>query len=305
MTKHRLCLMATLTCALALASYACGDSDAARLTTQPDTGASGPPLRTFDLRFKGVGTLSDSIDLLHSDLFVGTGSAFVQHFAAASGTPLQLGGNSVCSADQCVWFFDAFALPSDVVPVGIAYSGSSRSNLAEALDTSIVTDTVITSMDIREPPGVFGLSKAFTPKAGGYHLTDRVVPVASFSAAAAAEGLQKHVITAVAFDSGAVRLLAYAWDHDTTSQGYDVQVVQAAQSEVPAAAQQLGANGYVVTAVGGNGTSGFILVGTRVHGETRPRPVLVDPAFDDIHSGMAIIADLVDDRGSVTFVYQQ
>ena len=305
MMNLRLCVIASLTGAVALATSGCGGSDASRLTVPPDTGTSAPSPRTFDLRFKGVGTLSDSVDLLHSDLFVSTGSALNQQFRSAAGTPLQLGVSTTCSTDQCVWFFDAFALPSDVVPVGVAYSGSIRERLGEALDTARATDTVITSMDIRTTPAVFGMSKAFTPQAGGYHLTDHVVSAADLATAAAAEGRQKRVITAVAFDSGAVRFLSYAWNHDTTEQGYDTQVVHAAQPDVPAAAQQLGANGYIVTAVGGNETTGFILVGTRVHGGTRPQPVFVDPAFDNIHSGYAIIASLVDELNNVTFVYQQ
>ena len=305
MMSIRFALIASLSGALALSTYACGDANPSRLTTPPDTGTSGPPLRTFDLRFKGVGTLADSIDVQHSDLFVGTGSALSQQFRSVTGTPLQLGANSVCSTTQCIWFFDTFALPSDVVPVGAAYAGSIRANLSDALATTGATDTVITSLDIRTTPAVFGISKAFTPSTGGYHLTDHVVALANLSAAAAAEGAQKRVITAISFDSGAVRFLSYAWDHDTTAGGYDTQVVQAAQTDVPAAAEQLGANGYVVTAVGGNETTGFILVGTRVHGDTRPRNVIVDPAFDTIRSGLAIVADLVDDRGNVTFVYQQ
>ena len=264
-----------------------------------------PSRRAFDLRFKGVGTLADSVELAHSNLFVGTSSALTLHFSAAAGTPLQLGGNTLCSAAECDWFVDAFALPGNVVPVGAAYAGNILANLAYALDTNAVTDTVITSMDIRATAGVYGISEAFTPQAGGYHLVERVVSATDLPAAIATEGARKRVVTALSFDSGQVRYLSYAWDHDTTTSGYDTQVVEAAQRDVPSAAQALGANGFVVTAVGGNEADGFILVGTRVHGDTRARNVLVDPAFDSIASGYAIIADLVDDSNRVTFVYQR
>jgi len=301
----RLSLIAPLSVALTVSIYACGDASPSRITTAPDTATSGQPLRTFDLRFKGVGTLSDSIDLIHGNLFVGTRSALTQWFGAAAGTPLQLGANTVCNTAQCLWFFDGFALPADVAPVGVAYTGSILANLDAALDTTAATDTVITSLDVRASPGVFGVAEAFTPKDGGYHLADHVLPLANLSAAAAAEGLQKRVITAISFDSGQVRFLSYAWDHDTAANGYDTQVVQAAQADVPTAAQQLGASGYVVTAVGGNETDGFILVGTRIHGDTTARDVFTDPAFDSIGPGYAIIADLVDDLNNVLFLYQR
>src|SRR6185312_7306586 len=299
-------LFAAFSFALSLSAYACGDGSPSGVTTPPDTGPTTPPvLRTFDLRFKGVGTLSDSIDLAHQNLFVGTGSALTHQLGGAAGTPLQLGASNLCNAAQCVWFFDAFALPSDVVPVGVIYAGSILANLDETLNAKNTdTNAVITAMDIRPTPGVFGISEAVTPKAGGYHLSNKVVPLADLPATAAAEGAQKRVITAVSFDSGQVRYLSYAWDHDTTTNGYDTQVVEAAQAGVPAAAEQLGTNGYVVTAVGGNAVDGFILVGTRVHGATGAQTVAVDPAFSDILPGYAIIADLVDDAGTVTFIYQ-
>jgi hypothetical protein len=298
-------LFAALSFALSMSALACGDGTPSGVTTPPDTGTTNPPvLRTFDLRFKGVGTLSDSIDLTHQDLFVGTGSALTHQLGGAAGTPLQLGASNLCNAAQCVWFFDAFALPSDVVPVGVIYSGSLLANLDEILNASD-TNAVITAMDIRAVPGVFGISEAFTPKAGGYHLSNNVIPLAELPAAAATEGAQKRVITAVSFDSGQVRYLSYAWNHDTTANGYDTQVVQTAQAGVPAAAEQLGVNGYVVTAVGGNAVDGFILVGTRVHGDPGAQSVTVDPAFSSILPGYAIVADLVDDSGNVTFIYQQ
>ena len=300
----RVLLFVALSVALSLSAYACGDGNLSGVMTLPDTGTTNPPLRTFDLRFKGVGTLADSIDLSHGNLFVGTKSALNQQAGAAAGTPLQLGASNLCDAAQCVWFFDVFALPSDVAHVGVRYSGSLLAFLDEVLDAGD-TDAVITALDIRPTAGVFGTSEEFTPQAGGYHVANHLIPLADLPTAAAAEGGQKRVITAVSFDSGQVRYVSYSWDHDTTTSGYDTRVVDTTQAGVPAAAEQLGASGYVVTAVGGNAVDGFVLVGTRVHGDTRAKTVAVDPAFSSILSGYAIIADLVDDAGNVTFVYQQ
>jgi len=59
---------------------------------------------------------------------------------------------------------------------------------------------------------------------------------------------------------------------------YEAQVVTAAFATLSAAATNLAQAGYVITALGGNGTDGFVLVGTRVKGNTAARPVLVGTA---------------------------
>lgn len=290
---------------MALSTYGCSDRRAAPITSPPDTATTAPTLRTFDLRFKGVGTLSDSLDLVHENVFVGLGSALDLTFESAAGSPLTLGGGGVCGAAECDWFFDAFALPHDVAPVGARYSGNILENLDAALDTNAVTDTVITSLDIRATPGVFGISQAVDGRVGGYRLVEHAVALANLAGAAAAEGSQKRVITALSFDSGNIRYLAYSWEHDTTVTAYDTQVVTGAQGDVPAAAQALGASGYVVTALGGNTSDGFVLVGTRAHGDTRARSVLINPVPGANLAGYAMVGDLIDAEGNVTVVYQQ
>ena len=93
-------------------------------------------------------------------------------------------------------------------------------------------------------------------------VTERSVPLGELQAASI-EATAKRVITAVTFDSGQVRYLSYAWDHDT-SQGYDAKVIEATLRTAGAAAQSLAAAGYVVAALGGDPTDGFVLVfGTR------------------------------------------
>jgi|HubBroStandDraft_1064217.scaffolds.fasta_scaffold138407_2 hypothetical protein len=48
-------------------------------------------------------------------------------------------------------------------------------------------------------------------------------------------------------------------------------------STVGDAAMALAASGYIITAFGGTGDNGFLLVGTRVQGDTTPRPPVVNP----------------------------
>ena len=47
-------------------------------------------------------------------------------------------------------------------------------------------------------------------------------------------------------------------------------------------ASDLAQQGYIITAVGGDTTNGFLLVGTRVQGDTMPRPfkAVTSPAQD-------------------------
>ena len=65
--------------------------------------------------------------------------------------------------------------------------------------------------------------------------------------------------------------------------------------------------GYIITAFGGNGTDGFVLVGTRVKGNTAARPVLMGTAgspeqrqiFDQ---GYAVVGYLVQNGAPAMFI---
>jgi hypothetical protein len=143
---------------MAVVGSGCGGK-AEPLTPPVDTATTIPlQPRAFDLRFKGVGELADSLDLAHTNIFVGSQSVLRLRQDGVAGTPLQLGGANVCSASECDWFFDSFALPPGLVRVGVTYSGNILANLAMVLDATVVSDTVTTSLDIRPATGVFGFS---------------------------------------------------------------------------------------------------------------------------------------------------
>jgi hypothetical protein len=80
--------------------------------------------------------------------------------------------------------------------------------------------------------------------------------------------------------------------------------VTATLDGVGAAAMNLGAQGYIITALGGDNTNGFLLVGTRVHGDTMPRPVLVVVPTTDadltplFQSGDAVVGFLINSAGN-------
>jgi hypothetical protein len=72
-----------------------------------------------------------------------------------------------------------------------------------------------------------------------------------------------------------VYFLSYGWQGDNTI--YDVKVVTATFDDIATEAAGLAAEGFIITALGGNFTDGFILVGTRVQGDALPRPLVVAP----------------------------
>jgi len=283
---------ACLAGALSACGHGAGDAVAPHSDT---TKAAPPPLplpRVIDLRFKGVGDLSSSVGLLHTDILAHQGGgALWQQFDSAAGSPLNL-GNGTCSATDCAWFLFVFALPTDLARIATAYRAGVMSELPRFATTG-PTDTVITSLDLEPAVGVFALSEFATSRSGGYHLTQRRVPLGELQAAASDEGAANRVITAIAFDSGQVRFLSYSWDHDT-GQGYDVRVLQATLSTAGTVAQSLAAEGYVVTALGGDPADEFVLVGTRAHGDTQPRSLLINPDLRTNLSGYAVVGYLDD-----------
>ena len=100
-------------------------------------------------------------------------------------------------------------------------------------------------------------------------LPGKSVSPAAFQVAASQAGAQGRVITAVAFDGGKIAYLAYGWQRDQSTI-YEAKVVRATFGTVAPGATGLAREGYVITAIGGNYTDGFILVGTRPRGQDRP-----------------------------------
>jgi hypothetical protein len=100
------------------------------------------------------------------------------------------------------------------------------------------------------------------------------VPANHIQAAAADDGAQSRIITAVTFDhaTGNAILISYGWLGDTTTV-YDAQTIVTPKEKVSTQATSLASQGYFISAFGGNDTDGYILVGMRVHGDTMPRPI--------------------------------
>jgi hypothetical protein len=172
----------------------------------------------------------------------------------------------------------SFPLPNGVTGLSVNYqSTNAYSNLASDLATLSVPNTVITSLDLEPIFSTYAISSIYTSQSGGFDYALQTVLPANFPVAAAQVGAQSRVITAVSFDgSGQVNLISYGWKGDTTTT-YDVNVMATTFDNIAATATTLAADGYIITAIGGNFTDGFILVGTRVTGDSLPRPLMIIP----------------------------
>ncbi|HEX2971313.1 MAG TPA: hypothetical protein VHP11_03210, partial [Tepidisphaeraceae bacterium] len=118
-------------------------------------------------------------------------------------------------------------------------------------------------------------------QATGFQYSRQTVSAAQLPTVAAQLASQGRVITAISFDGdGNVMLFSYSWQDDTAV--YDAKVTFADLDTYATAAQELSPRGYIITAVGGGnddsqGTPqfGIVLVGTRVQGDSLPRPMKI------------------------------
>ncbi len=289
---HDLPMRQSYYCIALLIAAGCGSSDVAPRSsptspTPPHT--SDTVAVSFDLRFKGVGVLTSPPGGIGSDVF----GALGQWFTNQSGTPLQI-GTGLCGAQLyigCAWFFITYPLPATDTGLTTYYQGGYWQNLTSVFDTTRATDTVIMSLDLEPQDSTFAVAEYVASAESGYLLGLHSVPLSGLAAAATQEGLAHHVITALSFLNGQVQYLAYAWQHNTTDV-YDAQVQTASLTAIPAAAQGMAANGYTITALGGDSVDGFVVVGTRVHGVTTPRNFQILPKRQAVPAGYAVVGYL-------------
>jgi hypothetical protein len=135
-------------------------------------------------------------------------------------------------------------------------------------------NSVITSLMIDEPSRVYATSGLQSSEMHEYDLSWGSVAPNALQAAASQAGARGRVITAVAFKGGRVVYLSYGWTRAATAQ-YEAEIIPTTFSDVAVDAAKLAGEGYTITAVGGNDSDGFLLVGTRVSGQTAPRRLAV------------------------------
>lgn len=264
----------------------------AEVTSNPATLAVGPRSPAAgDLRFQQVDSAS-----VASVTGWGTHNSFQYpsgwFYSNTLGTPLRIGaGQCVPGVMQdCEWLFTIWALPAGV-PLSVAY----WPNVLEKLDTDLnnksTSNTVVTSLDIEAPEDVFGMSFIQDTSGGGFDYRLETASLSVVPELVAQDGTQSRVVTAISFNdaTGQVNLLSYGWASDKTTI-YETNVMTAiTYDNIGSAATSLANAGYIITAFGGNDTNGFVLVGTRVKGDSIPRPILVSPVASISTQGYALV----------------
>lgn len=200
---------------------------------------------------------------------------------------------------NCAWLFGDWGLPagvsglssgalSDYANTLPGYLNGTASSSA-SIGSLDAPNTVITSLELSPINDVFGLTWIRSAQSSGFDSMQHSVSPTDFQAAATQEGQQSRVITAVSYDNGQITYLSYGWTGDTSTV-YETQIISATLDTVADAANTLASQGYIITAMGGDAglSSNVIIVGTRVQGDTLPRPVLVVPlsgSYDPLAKG--------------------
>ena len=247
-------------------------SDAALLTV----GARAP--QTGDWRFQGM-DIPAGVVAGSTDMWSLNGNYNVANFL---GTPLETGLQVgwACgspSPTNCVWSFWGFTAPKGITWPNTAYASDVLSNLETDLTAISASNVVITSLDLQPANQVFAASWMQASQAGGFEFASQTVSPSQLQAVATQQGEQSRVITAISFDAaGDAHVITYGWQSDRTTI-YDNRVISATSNSDTIAAEitNLAAQGYIVTAMGGDPTNLLWLVGARVKGDTMSRPLEV------------------------------
>ena len=257
------------------------------ITSAPATLTVGPrsPLAD-DLRFQQVDSpagaiqgYTEPIQLIYPDGV---------YYPVAIGSPLRMGlGQCVPGvAQDCWWDYDIWPTPTSE-PVSTLYWIDKYTNLATDLSSvgtpfldmggNSTGNIVVTSLDIETDEDVFAASLVKGP-AGGFDMQYQTASLQDLPSAIANDGASGRVVTAISFNdaTGDVVFLSYGWT-SAANTAYDTEVQTVPYDDIGSAATTLASQGYILTAFGGNGPDGYILVGTKVQGDTLPRPIMVSP----------------------------
>jgi len=262
------------------------DSGSAALTVGPRSPKAG------DLRFRQVDAPSTkygpNIGGLATNLLPFEQAVYTNWI----GSGFEL-GPGVCGRGgqyDCEWYYAAFYLPADVSGLSVTYQSDAMENFAADLVTYSAPNDVINSLD--EEPGndIFALEATSTQQTTGFAMTQSSVPLSGLQALATQLGTGSQVITAVSYNAaGQLDVLSYNWQSDPST-SYDVLVSPVTIDTVGDEAQQMAGQGYIITAFGGNTASGYVLIGTKVQGDSMPRPIIVSPNMSTPGKGYASVA---------------
>ncbi|MFN7958535.1 MAG: hypothetical protein U0P46_09465 [Holophagaceae bacterium] len=271
----------------------------------------GSPRRPVlgDLRFKDVGSFPFPLTGIE---FTGLVGGMKVSYLNQVGTPLTIGSGGPVGWPggpiNCFWSYSRFLLPEGAVGRSTTYQSGTASDFPSTLASLQGSDAVITSLDLLEGQGAYAFQavKAASPEA--YPLVSETLPPTDLQVAATQHGAEGRVITAISLSGGKATYIAHGRQGDTTAR-YESSVRAASVGTVSEAAANLAQQGYLITAVGGNCAEGFLLVGTRVQGDTAPRPfratdrMIADRGF--VMVGAIFIYDAASSGGVYLYFYEQ
>ena len=252
-------------------------SDVATITIGPRS----PDAR--DLRFKHV-QLAASLQptpcsvgqiCLDSVTALFPGGGIGSQYQGVVASPLEA-GNSVCSpfstGEECEWLYETYSPPTDVAGFNVLYTTSALSSINSVIQ-SIVPNGVMTAVDIQLVAQAFAYSEEVDPTAtGGFTVQQLNVTDTTLAAAVSQWASQGIVVTAVTADArSGIDLVGYKWS-DAASTTYDAQAVLTSYASAATQGQALSKQGYILTAIGTADANLVLLVGTKVHGDSLPRP---------------------------------
>jgi hypothetical protein len=192
----------------------------------------------------------------------------------AIGSPLGIGTSGMCVSGieyDCSWPFSVSNLPSGVTGLSMFYQGDAYPSFDSDLQAVVAPNVVLTSLDFEPANKAYAMSWVETTGAGGFDFRREVVGPSQIQDAVEQDGGESRVVTAVSFDAaGQANLISYGWQGDTTTV-YETQAIVSQPQNVAAAATTLANEGYIISAFGGDDTDGYVLIGTRVKGDTLPR----------------------------------
>ena len=231
-----------------------------------------------DLRFQQVGAISSSQE--YAAAYLTNQSAPGQNeFPNQFGSPLSLGPGCMgvpttpaSGVYDCSFLIYGF---SSLQSSGLNafYDSDYIEKLPAFLNSINHSDTVVTGWSLNPIFDEYGASWLQGIDPSQFDLHQLAVPASGLAAALMQEGSASRVVTAVSFDGSVATLLSYGWSRDVNTL-YDETAFTTTYSGAAATATQMAQQGYIVTAIGGSYSNGIILVGTKVHGDALPRPLL-------------------------------
>jgi hypothetical protein len=237
-------------------------------------------------------------------------------FTASIGSPLYM-GPTVCASPPvvpelgCEWPFEQYNLPYDLIGLGLStgYGSDFFTNFPADLQNSSfpalgnpvnAPNSVVTSLDLESPDNLIAASWIQSSQSTGFDMSLQTVSPSDFQAAANQEGAHSRVITAVSYNAGQVVYLSYGWTGDKSTI-YETQVMTASIETAESAAMSMANQGFIITALGGsNLDNSYLLVGTRVQGDTVSRPFLTNEGI--YTAGYALVGVLQDLQDNVTYL---